>query len=332
MSLGVSVIPSTAPPTRGVPTVTDTWFVAGVSGVGDVGEAFSVNGLAQFESLIGTRSATGNQGLWDAMDVFFREGGARACLSVARAVADLDDALDVFPETLGPGQVSMIGAADGSEISVPNSTLVTQHAQDHNRIAILDIPTTYVDGDPVSELVTYGDAIDSIDPQGYAGIFGSRVTVPPPAGVAGASARTVPASPVIAALCARVDQTGNPNQAAAGRWLPLQYVTSLASNLSMADQELALDAGVNFFANVYGVLENYGFQTTVDQSPDNPFWQLNCSRMRMAMVARAKEIGENFLFKTIDGRGALATSLAGSLNAMCLEYYAAGALFGQTPS
>ena len=327
MALGVSVVPSTAPPTRGVPTATDAWFVAGVSDVGDVGEAIAINGLAQFESLVGPRTA-GNITLWDAMDVFFREGGARAYLSISRAGADLDDALGFFPEGLGPGQVSVIGGT----IDSASSILAVNHAVNYNRCAILDIPASFDPGDAVTELEAYADAIEAVDTQGYAAIFGSYVSVPPPAGAAGGSLRTVTAAPVVAALCARVDQTGNPNQAAAGRHLPLQYVSSLEHNLTLANQEIALDFGVNFFAEVYGVLENYGFQTTVDQSPNTPFWQFNCSRMRMAMVARAKQIGENFLFKTIDGQGALAASLKGSLDAMMLEFYAAGAVYGRTPA
>jgi hypothetical protein len=260
--LGVTVTARTTPPTGGIPTATDTWFVLADTDVGDDTVATQVSDLADFENQFGPRLA-GNIALWDALDVYFREGGKRAYIAVGTDAT----ALDQFTEQLGPGQLSAIGGT-------PDDTLFEMlwtHAADHNRVVIGDVPGP------------------------------------------------------------RVDETGNPNQAAAGRQWPLQYVVDFTQTFTDVDRADLLDAGVNLFANIYGVLENYGFQTTVDQRDDNPFWQLNCSRMRMALVANAQAIGENFMFRPIDGRGILASSLADGLNAMLLGYYSVNALYGDSP-
>lgn len=323
MSLGVTVQSRTAPPSSGAPTATDGWFVAAVTDVGDQGVAQEVRDLATFENLFGPRVA-GNIPLWDAMDVFFREGGKRAIISRGTA-ADLPAALAHFPDTLGPGQVSAIGYTLDAE-NAANATLWT-HAQSTNRVVVADFPPDLAPADQGAFI----DVVNDVS-GGWGAFFGYPVTVPGPTGVIGAVSRTIPASPVIAALCARVDETGNPNQAAAGRWLPLQYVTSLTRDPTMGEREGLLDSGFNTFASVYGVLENYGFQTPVTEQADNPYWQFNCSRMRMALVAQGKSIGENYMFRPIDGQGALATSFKGALDAMMLDYFNVGALYGDVPA
>jgi hypothetical protein len=321
--LGVTVTTRTAPPTPGIPTATDTWFVAANTDVGDETAATQVFDLPSFEAAFGDRTA-GNIALWDAMDVFFREGGKRAYIVVTANATTLPDALELFTRQLGPGQVSAIGLP----IDDAAYEALWSHAAENNRIVIGDIPGPSVQ--LVSDLTTLADAV-SDQVGGYGGLFGPWVVVPGPQGVAGVSERQVPASPVIAALCARVDETGNPNQAAAGRAWPLQYVSDFTQVFADLDRVDLLDAGVNLFAEVYGLLENYGFQTTVDQQEDSPFWQLNCSRMRMALVAQASAIGEHYLFRPIDGRGLLANAFKGDLTAMLLGYYGLNSLYGNTP-
>lgn len=320
--LGVSVTTRTAPPTGGIPTATDTWFVVADTDVGDDTQASQVTDIPDFEGQFGPRVA-GNIELWDALDVYFREGGKRAYITVGADATAAATSLAQFNRQLGPGQVSAIGITPDDALL---ETLWT-HAADNNRVVIADVPNVT---NPAATLISLADGV-SDNANGYGGLFGPWVVVPGPTGVAGVTARQVPASPVIAALCARVDETGNPNQAAAGRSWPLQYVTDFTQTYTDADLVDMLDAGVNTMAEVYGVLENYGFQTTVEQQDDNPFWQLNCSRMRMAIVAQAQAIGENYMFKPIDGRGLLANALGGSLDAMLLGYYGLNGLYGETP-
>lgn len=325
MALGVTVTSRTSPPSRGVPVATDTWFVAAVTDVGTVNTAVEVRDITAFEQNFGPRAA-GNILLWDSLDLYFREGGKKAVVTRGATGVGLTPALASFTDRFGPGQVSAIGYT--VDATAATAIALWDHARLNNRVALVGVPTgTTTD----AALNTYVDAIGDTS-GGYGGVFAFDVVIPGAAGVVGASPRTMSPVPVIAALCARVDETGNPNQAAAGRWLPLQYATDLAEQLTKANQETALNAGVNYFANVYGVLENYGFQTPVAQSASTPFWQLNCSRTRMALVARAKEIGEQFMFRPIDGQGQLTGSLKGALDSMMLEFYGQGALYGQTPS
>lgn len=321
-ALGVSVTTRNSPPTGGIPTATDTWFVAAYTDVGTSLVPQYVRDLAEFETKFGPRTGV-NIALWDAMDVYFREGGKRAYV-VRGAVAGLQAALDTLLATLGAGQVSAVNYV--FDASGATLTSLINHAAATNRVAIVDT----ADSSDVTALKTYGNLVQD-ETIGSGGIFAPYLIVPAPAGVVGGSTRRVPPSSAIAALCARVDETGNVNQAAAGRWLPYQYVNDLAYDFLVADRIQMLDAGVNTSAEIYGVLENYGFQTLVPQSIDNPYWQLNCSRMRMALVAQAQAIGENYVFRPIDGRGELANDLKSQLDAMLLEYWSIGALYGNEP-
>jgi hypothetical protein len=164
------------------------------------------------------------------------------------------------------------------------------------------------------------------------GVFGSWATCSGPPGSISSGPRNVPASAVIAGLCSRVDQLGNPNRAAGGRDFPLQYVSGFQVDPNDVDRAALFNVGVNMFADRYGVLENYGFQTPVEQSPDTPFWQLNCSRTRMWLKAQALSIGESYYMRTLDGQGRLAAQLGSDLEAACSDLYAAGGLFGDTPA
>jgi hypothetical protein len=320
--LGVSVTTRNAPPTGGVPTATDAWFVAAYTDVGTSLVPQLVRDLAEFETKFGVRTGV-NIALWDAMDVFFREGGKQAWV-VRGAIAGLQAALDTLLPTMGPGQVSAVNYtfdATGATLQA-----LISHAAANNRVAIADT----ADISDVTALKAYGNLIQD-ETIGSGGVFAPYLIVPAPAGVVGGSTRRVPPSSAIAGLCARVDETGNPNQAAAGRSLAYQYVSDLAYDFLAVDRIGMLDAGVNTSAEVYGVLENYGFQTLVPQSVDNPYWQLNCARMRMALVAQAQAIGENYVFRPIDGQGSLANAFKNQLEAMLLGYWTLGALYGTDP-
>jgi hypothetical protein len=325
MTLGVEVIPRDAPPARGAPTDTGAWYVGAYTTSGDQGAPIPVSSLGEFESVVAGRSGQ-NTALYDALDFYFREGGKKAYISRAASqdAAGLNDALAVFGPQLGPGQVSAINVDPDADVY---SALFT-HAAENNRVVVADVTSA-----PASGITDYEALADAVPPNdaSYGALFGPWAVGPGPAGVSGVTSRQVPASPVIAALCARVDEAGNPNRAAAGRDYPLRYVEDLAETFSLTDIDTLLNNGVNSMADIYGVLENYGFQTTLAQSDQTPFWQFNCSRMRMALVAQAKALGENYMFKPLDGRGLVEGALKTDIDAMLLGYYNVGALYGTTP-
>jgi hypothetical protein len=109
----------------------------------------------------------------------------------------------------------------------------------------------------------------------------------------------------------------------------LQYATGFASRYSLADVDAALGHGVNTFMDRFGVLQLYGFQSAVEQDPDNPFWQANVGRLRMAASARAKVIGENYMFKPLTP--GLMNGFKSDLEAMLKVLFEANALLGATP-
>ena len=268
--------------------------------------------------------------VWDALDFFFREGGKQAYVASYASGASGGDpwtaGLDLFGPKLGPGQVSVIGAPASETLYTDLAT----HAQANNRVALADTANTGVLG----TLVSNGGMLPEYNGLGslaeYIALFGGWAKGPAPAGVIGFGQRTVPASPVIAALCARVDGNGNPNTMAGGRDYPLTYVQDLVLDPSDDDRSTLITAGVNPFSDVWGVLENYAFRTPVPKDPSTPFWQLNCSRTRMYMTANAQPIGEKYYGKTIDGQGLLANALGQDLDEMLLALYGANALYGDT--
>lgn len=73
---GVFLSTRESAPSRTNPTDSGAWFVAGMTDRGDHTIAQLITSLTQFEELYGGSVSYGYT--WDALDVFFREGGARA--------------------------------------------------------------------------------------------------------------------------------------------------------------------------------------------------------------------------------------------------------------
>jgi hypothetical protein len=324
MSIGVEVNTRLAPASRGIPTLTDTLFVAGWVATGVAATPRPLRSIGDFELVHGAR-VTGNQVLYDGLDAFFREGGRVAYVSGYDADGspqDFDEALALFSADFGPGQLAAWNETPGATAYGKLRT----HALNNNRFALYDVA---LDAD-VAAMTTSGGA--TVDNDEYGMVAGQWLDIPAVAGSIGGSARQVPGSAVLAALIARSDALGNPNRAAAGRDFPLQYAEGITVPVTDAERATLLAAGVNTYADKYGVLQMYGFQTPLPQNADNPFWQANVSRARMWLKARAKAAGENYMFKTIDGRGRLTGRLKTDLDAICLELYGVDGLFGETPS
>lgn len=323
MTLGVEVRSRTSPPARGAPTDTGTLFVPAKLNSGPLDAVTEVRSTNDLVASYGDRDATGNATTFDSLDTYFREGGRRALVARYTDAGTIDSALTLFDKKKGPGQIV---AWDETPGPVTYGKL-WDHSEQNNRFALGDVGN----GDTVAAMDTLGDAIVALPNTSFGMGVGPWTNIPGPAGVIGAGERQVPGSATAAALIARVDALGNPNRAAAGRDFPLQYVRSFVRNISDADREALIAKGINTFAEVYGVLELYGFQTGRPQNPDDPYWQANCGRARMWLTARAQSAGEGYMFKPIDGRGRLARRLKTDLDAIHLELYNMDGLFGATP-
>lgn len=185
---GVNVISRSAPPVRSAPSDTGVWFVAGLTAKGPVGEAVHIRNLPEFTRIFGSR--VNYSGLYDALDIFFREGGTRAYVSrivgPAATTASINlksgvtDVLRV--EAIGPGEsdlsIAVVAGStagsfafvvtDGDDVEVLRSPAfndtVTAAAwaetSDYIRLSVLDEGNPDVVG--ATALATATDDRDSI--------------------------------------------------------------------------------------------------------------------------------------------------------------------------
>jgi hypothetical protein len=226
--------------------------------------------------------------------------------------------LDGIHSTYGPGQIIAPGRSD-----FDSHAALIAHGSATNRVAILDGAV----GDGPLELTSAAALLRGAQEDRYGSLWGPWAVIP---GVAPGTTRTVPWSAVQAALCARNDAAGNPNQAAAGAWGECQYVVDLVQAFSPEDCEALLYAGVDTARNVYGAIQAYAFRTLVDPAGPRSDWlELNWARLNMAIVAQSEAIGEEYVFSQLDGRGHTIAAFGGELTGMLVGYYNADALFGE---
>lgn len=326
---GVEVVSRETVTSRSAPTSTGTAFIAGFA---DDGVYDAVLGpfrnLAQVVEATGDRVAHGY--VYDACDVFFREGGAECYIArvggpsatsedddhVNATATEWEAALDLFTADLGPGQVLAPGITADATLE-----LVSTHATDNNRVALLD-------GADTATVATLTTAAGGVADNRRAAFFAPWYTAP---GVAGGSERDIPPSAVVAGLIARNDALGNPNIAAAGPNGICRYCTGVTQTYADADRETLNTAGVNVGVNIRGAVQNYGFRTLANASTDEAWVQLSKARTHMAIIADGNAVAERYVFSQIDGKGHKAAEFAGDLTGMLLGYYGIGALYGDRP-
>jgi phage tail sheath protein FI len=83
---GTEIISRDQPLPRSAPTDTGVWFVAGATETGPAGTPTLITSLTQYETIFGSRSGSG-QKLYDAVDAYFREGGAKVYVSAEPSAA-----------------------------------------------------------------------------------------------------------------------------------------------------------------------------------------------------------------------------------------------------
>jgi len=230
-------------------------------------------------------------------------------------------AINLFTKDFGPGQVSM----PGRTTATAHANLIA-HAAANNRRALLD----FADSGSRATLVTAAATDTAVSNSEYAAGFGPWVVIP---GVVNSTTRTVPSSAIAAGIMARNDNAGlTPNQPSAGT----QYgVSRIALGLSQAawsdsDRSLLNSAGVNVFRTINGSIVLFGYRTLAPLTVPADWVLLSNSRLVMAIVAQAQQIGLGYVFKQIDGQGFLFADFAADLTAMLGPYYADGSLFGDT--
>lgn len=338
MRPGTQVVSRETVTARSAPTNTGTAFIAGF-----VEEGFDTDvALGPFRNLAQVVEATGDRVsygyVYDAADVFFREGGAECYVApVVGSGAtsgdddhanaddtDWADALDLFTKDLGPGQV----LAPGKTTAAVHGALA-DHAEENNRIALLDLADDADRADLETAATSAASGVSDPKNTRRAVPLAPWYEVP---GVGGGTHRTVPPSAVVAGIVARNDaETGNPNLAAAGPQGLSRFALDVTQTYTDADREDLNDAGVNVGRNVRGQVQNYGWRTLADPDTDVQWVQASKARTHMAIIAEGEAIAERYVFSQIDGKGHKAAEFAGDLTGVLLGYYSLGALFGDTP-
>lgn len=110
MRPGVQVQVLTTPPPRSAPTDTGVWFVTGLTDQGRVDAPILITSMSDFTRLLGARQSYSI--LYDALDLFFREGGGAAWVGrvvgpgaviASRNLVDNAAAVSLIVKALGPG-------------------------------------------------------------------------------------------------------------------------------------------------------------------------------------------------------------------------------------
>lgn len=219
-------------------------------------------------------------------------------------------ALDQLDGRLGPGQVSQPGRTTQTA-----HVQLLQHAADRNRSALLDA----IDTSNETTLTTAATSLKAATAQEQRGVLLADWWTAP--GDSAGTIRTVPGSAVLAGLIARSDAlTGNPNVPIAGAAGQPRYATGPVNDRTQTERDTLASAGLLPAAVLYGTAQFYGWRTLIDPATDPLRSQFNVQRLVMAIKARAQQIGDRFVFRSIDGQGLLLAELKSQLEAMLAAY------------
>ena len=236
-------------------------------------------------------------------------------------------AISAFPANLGPGKVT----APGRTTSATHGALAN-HAEANNRFALLDA----VSGASAATLATNAsaDVSASTDPSFATTVAGWVLWPGAATGTAVAPwNRTVPPSAIAAGLMAANEAVNDCNVSAAG---PANFngivagALGVAQAFSDADRATLNAAGIIPFVQAPdGTVRLKGYVT---MSTDPQWSDLSNALFRMQLIYDAQVIGANYDFAQIDGAGKVIAAFNGDLSAKLAAYWAAGSLYGPTPS
>jgi hypothetical protein len=109
------------------------------------------------------------------------------------------------------------------------------------------------------------------------------------------------------------------------------FVSGFTNVFTLEQMTTLYEAQINsFYVTPAGVPCLYGFVSALPYSSDKIFWQASAGRERMRLKYECEQIAEQFLFKTIDGRGILLSKFQGALQGLIAKEWKKGALYGET--
>jgi hypothetical protein len=234
-------------------------------------------------------------------------------------IGELATALDTLRYDLGPAQVGVPGR---SEPEVHE--LLDAHCAKYHRVACADLPDS---ADPAA-LFSAVQAIADCPGKGKQILSLGQVMDYP--GEVAPAVWEVPYSGIQMGIIARVDALNDPSQVAAGSLGYSRLAIGPKRDFTDDEREDLNYAGVTLAKVINNQVRTYGYRTSAGLEETNwVFFQE--SRVIMAITHESDAILEEFVLKTIDGRGRIFGRVNVALTGVCQRYWKADALFGETP-
>lgn len=254
----------------------------------------------------------------DAPDVSVTlTGGADGA---AITTGEIGAALDTLRYDLGPGQVACPGNPDPDV-----HALIDSHCTKNRRVSCVDLPDS---PDPAA-LFSAVQAIADLPGKGKNILsLGQRLDYP---GEVSPAVWDVPYSGVQMGIIARVDGMQDPSLVAAGSTGYSRLAIGPKRDFTDDEREDLNYAGVTLGKVINNQFRTYGYRTSAGREETNwVFFQE--SRVVMAIAHECDATLEDFVLKTIDGRGKIFGRVNVALTGICQRYWKADALFGDIPS
>jgi phage tail sheath protein FI len=234
---------------------------------------------------------------------------------------DWETAFALFDEELGCGNCSAPGITAEATLKI-----VEGHAEANNRTAILDLPNTGVKVTLISEAAPLKKATGAR----RSALYVPWATIP---GIAAGAPRTVPYSAVQAGIFARNDASSSPppvGEPSAGTNGQPRYAHGLTHEWTKQEREELNNANINVARTVAtGAIETYGNRTLAPES--EPAWQeVSSARLFMYIDAEGEALLESAVFKNIDPKNILLSTIEGDLTSFLKSL--GGALYSYSVS
>jgi hypothetical protein len=228
------------------------------------------------------------------------------------------NALALFTSDFGPAQVSIPGNSTAAVL-----TALAAHCTQYGRVGLGDL----ADSTSAATLIAAAGTITALGTQARSiALFAPWLDIAPVAGTAGN--RGVPPSAFVAGTMANNDSAfGNPNVPCAGINGILQTAVNAHASFIATDRQSLNTAGVNVIRPMAGGFRIYGNVTAVNRLSDPLYFMLSNVRLDMAIMARAGEIQEEYMFSQLDGNGVDLSDYGNDLGNMMTEWQTVGALF-----
>lgn len=228
--------------------------------------------------------------------------------------ADYTNGLDNFTYDLGPGSVALPGQTGATQWAA-----LLDHAKANHRIALCAFDET----DTISTVKTSVASMYSDDAADYGAFYFPWVTIPDPA-TAGLTLNQSPEAFAAAARSKSVTQDG-PWMPGAGLISEAAFVTGAVTALNSAEGDGLDEKRINAIRKIGGKMRVYGARSV---SADEVNWRYITNRDTVNYVAwGAEERLEDFVFSTIDARGALFARIESALIGLLDPIRLAGGLY-----